>query len=236
MLGKDVIIPNHIGIIMDGNRRWAKSKLLPVKAGHLEGTKALKRVLRYIKDKQIPIKYLTVYAFSTENWKRSDEEISNLMEIFLKYINEVISDDEGLRVKIVGDKTPFSEELKARMCEMEEKTDKNTGLTLGVCLNYSGRSDIIQAVKNIAKKVKNCEINIDDIDQEMISNNLYTYEFPYPDIVVRTSGEYRTSDFMSWQIAYSELYFTQKFWPDFNEEDLDNVILEYSKRNRRFGK
>lgn len=236
LLDKDIIIPNHIGIIMDGNRRWAKNKLLPVKAGHLEGTKALKRVLRYIKDKQIPIKFLTVYAFSTENWKRSEEEISNLMEIFLKYINEVIADDEGLRVKILGDKTPFSKELKAKMCEMEEKTSKNNGLTLGVCLNYSGRSDITQAVKNIATLVKENKISVDDINQELINENLYTHDFPYPDIVLRTSGEYRTSDFLSWQIAYSELYFIDKFWPDFNEKDLDNVILEYSKRNRRFGK
>ena len=232
----DMTIPNHIGIIMDGNRRWAKSKMLPIKAGHLEGTKALKRVLRYIKDKDIPIKFLTVYAFSTENWKRSDEEISNLMEIFLKYINEVIADDEGLKVKIIGDKIPFSDELKTKMYEMEEKTSNNKGLTLGVCLNYSGRSDITNAVKNIAKMVKNNQISIDDITQELVRDNLYTAVFPYPDIVVRTSGEYRTSDFLSWQIAYSELYFIEKNWPDFNEKDLDDVILEYSKRNRRFGK
>jgi len=233
---ENIIIPNHIGIIMDGNRRWAKSKMLPIKAGHLEGTKALKRVLRYIKDNNIQIKYLTVYAFSTENWSRSEEEISNLMEIFLKYINDVIKDDEGLRVKIIGDKTPFSEDLRNKMCEMEEKTDKNNGLTLGVCLNYSGRSDITQAVKKIANMVKENKIDVENIDQELIKNNLYTGDFPYPDIVVRTSGECRTSDFLSWQIAYSELYFIDKNWPDFNEKDLDNVILEYSKRNRRFGK
>ena len=232
----NIKVPNHIGIIMDGNRRWAKSKLLPIKAGHLEGVKALKRVLRYIKKEQIPVKYLTVYAFSTENWKRSDEEISNLMEIFLKYINEIIADDEGLRVIILGDKTPFSEELKQKMQQMEEKTNNNTGLTLGVCLNYSGRSDITQAVKNIAAKVKENEIKIEDINQELINENLYTHDFPYPDIVVRTSGEYRTSDFLSWQIAYSELYFTDKYWPDFNEEDFNNVIIEYSNRNRRYGK
>lgn len=232
----NIKVPNHIGIIMDGNRRWAKSKLLPIKAGHLEGVKALKRVLRYIKKEQIPVKYLTVYAFSTENWKRSNEEISNLMEIFLKYINEIIADDEDLRVIILGDKTPFSEELKQKMQQMEEKTNNNTGLTLGVCLNYSGRADITQAVKNIAAKVKENEIKIEDINQELINENLYTHDFPYPDIIVRTSGEYRTSDFLSWQIAYSELYFTDKYWPDFNEEDFNNVIIEYSNRNRRYGK
>ena len=233
---EDIIVPNHVGIIMDGNRRWAKSKLLPVKAGHLEGAKTLKRVLRYIKNKQIPIKFLTVYAFSTENWKRSKEEISNLMEIFLKYIDEVIADDECLRVKILGDITPFSKELKEKMVEVEEKTEKNIGLTLGVCLNYSGRKDITQALRNIAIKVKENKIDINDIDQELINKNLYTHDFPYPDIVLRTSGEYRTSDFLSWQIAYSELYFIDKFWPDFSEKDLDDLILEYSKRNRRFGK
>ena len=232
----NIKVPNHIGIIMDGNRRWAKSKLLPIKAGHLEGVKALKKVLRHIKNEEIPVKYLTVYAFSTENWKRSEEEISNLMEIFLKYINEIITDDEGLKVVILGDKTPFSEELKQKMQQMEEKTNNNTGLTLGVCLNYSGRSDITQAVKNIAMKLKENEIKIEDINQELINENLYTHDFPYPDIVVRTSGEYRTSDFLSWQIAYSELYFTDKYWPDFNEEDFDNVIIEYSNRNRRYGK
>ena len=233
---KAINVPNHIGIIMDGNRRWAKSKLLPIKLGHLEGVKALKRVLKHIKSNNIPVKYLSVYAFSTENWNRSEEEVSNLMEIFLKYINEIIEDDEGLRVRIIGDKTAFPEELINKMNIMEEKTSKNDGSTLGVCLNYSGRSDITQAVKNIATKVKQGEIDIEDITQNMIQNNLYTQDFPYPDIVVRTSGEQRISDFMSWQIAYSELYFIDKYWPDFNEDDFDNVILEYSKRSRRFGK
>ena len=235
-MNDDLIVPNHIGIIMDGNRRWAKEKLLPIKMGHLEGVKALKRVLRYIKNKKINIKFLTVYAFSTENWQRSEEEVSNLMEIFLKYMNDVIKDDEGLRVVILGDKEPFSDILKSKMLQMEEKTKNNTGLTLGVCLNYSGRSDILHAVKTIASNVKEGKIKIEDIDQEMIRQNLYTNEFPYPDIVVRTSGEYRTSDFLSWQIAYSELYFIKKYWPDFNEKDLDDVILEYSRRNRRYGK
>lgn len=232
----DISVPSHIGIIMDGNRRWAKSKLLPIKKGHLEGVKALKRVLKHIKNDDIPVKYLSVYAFSTENWSRSEEEVSNLMEIFLKYINDIIEDDEGLRVKIIGDKTAFSNELINKMNIMEEKTSNNTGCTLGVCLNYSGRSDIIQAVKNIANKVKLGKIDVEDISQEMIRKNLYTSEFPYPDIVVRTSGEQRISDFMPWQIAYSELYFIDKYWPDFNEKDFDNVILEYTKRNRRFGK
>lgn len=236
MINVERIIPKHIGIIMDGNRRWAKERKLPIKVGHLEGTKALKKTLKYINEKNYDIEYLSVYAFSTENWNRSKEEVSNLMEIFLKYINDIIEDDEGLKVKIIGDKTAFSDILRNKMDIMEEKTKSNCGLTLNVCLNYSGRSDIIQAIKKIANEVKNEKIEIEDIDYELVNSNLYTNGISYPDIVVRTSGEYRLSDFMIWQIAYSELYFIKKYWPDFNGEDIENIIDEYSKRNRRFGK
>jgi undecaprenyl diphosphate synthase len=228
--------PEHIGIIMDGNRRWARQRKMPVNLGHMEGAKALKKLLRYVKNKNLPIKYITVYAFSTENWTRSEEEVNSLMKLFLQYLEELVKDDEGLCLKIFGDKTILSEKLQNKIREVEEKTKDNTRFTLGVCLNYSGRTDITQAVKEIAKKVKENEINVEDITPKVISEHLYTKDIPNPDIVVRTSGEYRISDFLSWQIAYSELYFLEKYWPDFNENDLEDVILEYSKRSRRFGK
>ena len=235
MIGEEnFIVPKHIGFIMDGNRRWAKSKGLSIKEGYMEGINSLKRVLECAKIANV--EYLTVYAFSTENWKRNENEIAILMDIFLNCMEDLLKEDRGFRVIILGDKTPFSNKLKDKMMELEEKTKNNKYLTLGICLNYSGRSDIIQAVKNIANLVVNEELNVNDIDENIIKEKLYTKDFPYPDIIVRTSGEYRTSDFLSWQSAYSELYFINKNWPDFIESDFDKVILEYSKRNRRYGK
>lgn len=233
---EEMKVPEHIGIIMDGNRRWARRKKLPIQLGHREGAKTLKKIIKYIQKAKLPIRYLTVYAFSTENWHRSQEEVTHLMTLFLEYLDELIKDNEGLCLKVLGDKQAFSKKLQDKIQEVEQKTKGHTELILNVCLNYSGRCDILQAVKKMAHEVEQKQINAEDITKELIEDHLYTRGIPDPDMVVRTSGEYRTSDFLSWQIAYSELYFIEKYWPDFKEKDLDRVILEYTKRSRRYGK
>ncbi|MBR6033375.1 MAG: isoprenyl transferase [Clostridia bacterium] len=227
--------PEHVAIIMDGNRRWAKSKGMPAGFGHKEGSENFKRITRYAN--KIGLKYLTVYAFSTENWKRSEEEIEGLMNIFQNYLDDFANrmDTENIRVKIYGDTSRFSERMQKSIQNVVEKTKSNTGLTVGVCLNYGGRLELTQAMKKIAKKVKSGEIDIEDINEEMISNNLYTAGIPDPDLLIRTSNELRTSNFLPWQITYSEFYFTHKNWPEFSEQDLDEALEEYKKRNRKFG-
>lgn len=228
-------LPQHIAIIMDGNRRWAKNKGLPAGFGHKEGAKTLEKIVRYAN--KIGIKYITVYAFSTENWKRSEEEVSTLMNLMQNYLDEYSkrADSENIRVKIIGNRTGLSEKMLEKIDSCMERTRDNTGITFNIALNYGGRDEIIKAVKNIAQKVKENEINIDDIDEQCISDNLYTSEQPDPDLLIRTSGEIRLSNFLLWQLAYTEFLFVEKNWPDFNEEDLDEAIKVYQNRNRKFG-
>ena len=228
-------LPEHIAIIMDGNRRWAKSKGIPTALGHKQGAETLENITRYAN--KIGLKYLTVYAFSTENWKRAEEEVSALMSLFQAYVNRYskIADSENIRIKFLGDLDGFNPKLKNGFLDCEERTKNNTGVTLNIAINYGGRAEIINAVKQISKKVKAGECNIDDIDEKMISENLYTKGIPDPDLMIRTSGEERTSNFLPWQLVYSEFLFVKKYWPDFSEEDLDNAIIEYQKRTRKFG-
>lgn len=226
---------NHIAIIMDGNRRWAKSKGLDPKLGHKEGAKTLEKIVKYAN--KIGISYITVYAFSTENWKRDKEEVDELMKLIKNYLNNYAkkADSENIKVKILGDFSPFSDELKSSIFNVMKKTEKNSGITFNIALNYGGRNEIINAVKIIANEVKLGNLNIDNINEESISKNLYTKNQPDPDLVIRTSGELRTSNFLPWQCVYSELYFVNKNWPDFCEEDLDIAIQEYNKRTRKYG-
>ena len=228
-------MPTHIAIIMDGNRRWAKSKGLPSALGHKKGAETLEKIVRYAN--RIGIKYITVYAFSTENWKRAEEEVSALMLLFQSYIDKYskIADTENIKVNFLGDFSAFTEKLQKGIQDCMNNTKNNTGTVFSIAMNYGGRDEIIHAVKKIAAKVQNGEISIEDISERMISDNLYTQGMPDPDLLIRTSGEIRTSNFLPWQIVYSEFLFVDKNWPDFNEDDLDNAILEYQKRTRKFG-
>ena len=228
-------IPKHIAIIMDGNRRWAKAKGKPASFGHKEGAKTLEKIVRYAN--KIGLEYITVYAFSTENWKRAEEEVKALMMLLQNYLDDYSkrADTENIRVKILGDISALSDGMQKSIIKCMERTKNNTGVTFNIALNYGGRDEIVRAVKEIVSQVEEGKIKIDEINEEMISENLYTKNEPDPDLVIRTSGELRLSNFLPWQSVYSELLFIQKTWPEFNEEDLDNAILEYQKRTRKFG-
>jgi len=227
--------PVHIAIIMDGNRRWAKKKMLPVKLGHKQGAETLKKIVRYAN--KIGLKYISVYAFSTENWKRSEEEVNDLMFLLENYLDDFAkeADTENIVIKVIGRREELSERLLEKIDKTVERTKDNTGTVFTIALNYGGRDEIVHAVKEISKEVLDGTVKIEDIDEKMISENLYTNFMPDPDLLIRTSGEIRTSNFMPWQIVYSEYLFVEKLWPDFEESDLDNAIKEYQKRNRKFG-
>ena len=228
-------MPKHIAIIMDGNRRWAKQRGKNASFGHKEGAKTLEKIVRYAN--KIGLRYITVYAFSTENWKRAEDEVSALMMLLQNYLDDYSkrADTENIRVKILGDITVLSSGMQKSILRCMERTKDNTGVTFNIALNYGGRDEIIKAVKKIAEDVKEGKVNIGDIDEDMISNNLYTKGMPDPDLLIRTSGELRLSNFLPWQVVYSEFLFVDKNWPDFTEEDLDNAIIEYQKRTRKFG-
>ena len=231
----DIILPEHIGIIMDGNGRWAKKRSLPRSVGHREGAKTFRKITRYCSD--IGIKYLTVYAFSTENWKRPEDEVSSLMKLFKSYLNEALEDfkDDSIVVKFIGDKSHFSLDLQNLMIEDEESTKDRDGMVLNIAMNYGSRDEIVRAVKNISTDVKSGKIDVENIDEALFSNYLYTAGQPDPDLIIRPSGEYRISNFMLWQAAYTEFVIMNKLWPDFEKSDLDEAINIYSQRNRRFG-
>jgi len=205
------------------------------KLGHREGVLALEKVMRHAN--KIGLKYLTVYAFSTENWKRSKDEVRALMALLKFYLDEFFktADTENIRVNFLGDVTVLNKKLYDSAVKVLERTKNNTGLTFNIAFNYGGRVEIVRAVKNIASRVQAGEIKVDDITEQMISDNLYTAGQPDPDLIIRTSGELRLSGFLPWQSTYSEFYFPDKHWPEFGEEDLDKAIEEYQRRNRRFG-
>lgn len=228
-------MPKHIAIIMDGNRRWARAKNKPVSFGHKEGAKTLEKVVRYAN--KIGLEFITVYAFSTENWKRAEDEVSSLMLLLQNYLDDYSkrADTENIKIKVLGDISALSENMQKSIKKCMERTKTNTGITFNIALNYGGRDELIKATKSIAKDVQKGNIKIDDIDEEVISNNLYTKGQPDPDLLIRTSGEMRLSNFLPWQLVYSEFLFIDKNWPDFNENDLDNAIIEYQKRTRKFG-
>lgn len=228
-------LPQHIGIIMDGNGRWAKKRGLPRSAGHKVGAETFRKITKYCS--KIGVRYLTVYAFSTENWKRPMEEVSFLMNLFEQYLNEVLRDfqDENLRIKFLGDKSGFSPNLQKLINEVEQTSSSKTGMTLNIAMNYGGRDELVKAVKEISADVKSGVLDVEKINADVISERLYTAGQPEPDLIIRPSGEFRLSNFLLWQGAYSELVFMNVLWPDFSEKDLDLAIDEYSNRNRRFG-
>ena len=229
------VLPSHIGIIMDGNGRWAKKRGLPRKAGHSAGAKTFRKITRYCSD--IGIKYLTVYAFSTENWKRPEDEVNSLMNLFKSYLEEALQDfkDDSIVVKFIGDKESFSEDLRNLMIENEESSKDRDGMVLNIAMNYGSRDEIVRAVKNICSDVQNGNILQDDINEQLISDYLYTSGQPDPDLIIRPSGEYRISNFLLWQSAYTEFVIMNKLWPDFEKSDLDEALNIYSQRNRRYG-
>ena len=228
-------LPVHIAIIMDGNRRWAKEKDLETKQGHKEGAENLKRIAKYANE--IGIKYLTVYAFSTENWKRTEEEVGALMFLLKWYLNDLLnsSDLDNVKINVLWDITRLDPGIQKLILKLEDKTKDYTGLKLNIAFNYGGRDEITRAVKSIATSVKNNEISVEDINEDLISNNIYTAGMPDPDLLIRPGGEKRISNFLPWQLSYTEFIFTDKYWPDFNRDDLDEAILEYERRNRKFG-
>ena len=228
-------IPKHIAIIMDGNRRWAKAKGMPGTSGHKEGAKVLETISRYAN--KIGIKYMTVYAFSTENWKRTDDEVNLLMTLFESYLNNYSKKavEENIKVNVIGTRHGLSDKLIKSIDECEQLTKNCTGLNFNVAINYGSREEITNAVREIAKQVKEEKVKIEDITEETITNNLYTSHAPDPDLVIRTSGELRLSNFLMWQLAYAEFLFVDKNWPEFTENDLDLAIEEYYKRNRKYG-
>lgn len=226
----------HIAIIMDGNRRWAHLKKFPSIAGHNEGVKALKRTVQAAVD--FGIKYLTVYAFSTENWGRKKEEVDFLMFLLKETIKNETKEfnEKGVKIKIIGDLTPLSEDLKKVLSNAEELTSKNEVLNLQIAINYGARSEITNAIKNIAYDVKSTNLNPENINEELISSYLYTVNVPDPDLLIRTGGEKRLSNYLLWQLAYTELYITEAFWPEYGEKELSKAVLEFAMRDRRYGK
>lgn len=228
-------IPAHVAFILDGNGRWAKKRFLPRNAGHVEGAKTVEQVLEDAYD--LGIQYVTMYAFSTENWKRSAEEVGALMKLLKNYLMDCIerSAKNNMRVRVLGDITALDQELQDRILELEEKSSQNTGLQFSIALNYGGRDEIRRAVTKIAEECKAGILQPEEITEECISAHLDTKGLPDPDLMVRTSGEERLSNFLPWQLAYTEFYFTEVLWPDFNKEELIKAIRYYNGKERRFG-
>ena len=229
------LMPKHIAIIMDGNRRWAKERGLDTRLGHKQGAETLEKIAKYAN--QIGLEYLTVYAFSTENWKRTKEEVGALMILLENYLDRFLNRDSlrNIRVRALGDIDSLSDNLKKKIYNIVEKSKSNTGLTLNIAFNYGGRAEIVEAVKNISTRVQSGEIKIEDINENLISDNLYTKGEPEPDLLIRPGGELRISNFLLWQLAYTEFLFIDKYWPDFSEEDLLEAIQIFEQRNRKFG-
>ncbi|MBQ4258578.1 MAG: isoprenyl transferase [Clostridia bacterium] len=233
--GKGEILPSHIGIIMDGNGRWASKRGLPRSAGHTVGAANFKKITRYCSS--IGIRYLTVYAFSTENWKRPAEEVGALLGLFRQYLEEALRDflNDDIKVRFLGDVSAFPKSLQELIAETEEVSKNRTGMTLNIAMNYGGRSEIVRAAKKAAQMVKDGELQPEEIDETLFSSMMYTAGQPDPDLIIRPSGEQRISNFLLWQSAYAEYVIMDILWPDFKPADLDKAIAEYAKRKRRFG-
>ena len=224
------VLPRHIAIIMDGNGRWAKKRGLPRTAGHTAGAKPFKNIARYCN--KIGLKYLTVYAFSTENWKRPEDEVKGIMNLLREYLKDAENfKDENIRVRFIGDREPLADDIKELMLKNERESENATGLTLYIAINYGGRDEIVKAVQKIIKS----GVKAEDITEKVISDNLYTADCPDPDFIIRPSGEYRISNYLIWQSAYSEFWYSDILWPDFTEKHLEKAIDDFNKRNRRFG-
>ncbi len=232
---KEYNVPRHVAIIMDGNGRWAKKRLLPRKAGHVQGSRVAEQICEDAYD--LGIEYLTIYAFSTENWARPKDEVDALMNLLRKYMKDSIerSSKNNMRVRVIGDISALAPDLQESILKLEEISAKNTGLKFQVAINYGGRDEILRAVRKAAEKVKEGALKPEDINEEVFYGFFDTAGIPYPDLMIRTSGEMRTSNFLPWQLAYSEFYFTDVLWPDFNKKELKKALDFYNGRERRFG-
>ena len=233
-LSENLTPPRHIAIIMDGNGRWAKQRGLPRTAGHAAGAEAFRRIANYCRT--LGVEYLTVYAFSTENWKRSADEVAGIMKLLRRYLEEALRDMEKNRVRFrfFGDLTKLSPELQA-LCDRAQKQSEDYDVQVNFCLNYGGRDEIVQAARRFARDVADGKRQPEELTEELLATYLYSADVPDPELIIRPSGEKRTSNFLLWQSAYSEYVFMNVLWPDFSPEDLDAAIEEYHRRNRRFG-
>ncbi|MBR0411501.1 MAG: isoprenyl transferase [Eubacterium sp.] len=233
--GKLLKIPQHVAIILDGNGRWAKKHFMPRNVGHSQGAKAVEQICEDAWD--IGIKYLTVYAFSTENWSRPEKEVSALMKLLRRYLRDCIerTSKNNMRVRIIGEKSRLAEDIRAAIDELEEVSSVNTGLNFTIALNYGSRDEIVRAVRSIVRDSEDGLLSADDITEDLISRRLDTKDIPDPDLLIRTSGEQRLSNWLLWQMAYTEFYFTDILWPDFNKEQLIRAVEYYNTRERRFG-
>lgn len=235
--GENMPVPRHIAVIMDGNGRWAKKRGLPRKAGHKVGAETFRTIATYCKD--IGVQYFTVYAFSTENWKRPQDEVDALMNLFRTYLREAAETmvARGVAVRVLGDLSVLPEDIRRQIDEVHALADTlgENAATASLCINYGGRDEIKNAVRALAKQVQDGTLKPEDITEDSISQNLYTAHMPDPDLIIRPSGEIRTSNFLLWQSAYSEYYFTDVLWPDFSIQDMDAAIADFNRRSRRFG-
>lgn len=231
----DKMIPSHIAIIMDGNGRWAKKRSMPRIAGHHEGMKTVRKITRVADD--LGVKVLTLYAFSTENWKRPKPEVEFLMSLPEKFLGDFLPEliERNIRVQMIGEKETLPKNTQKALNIAMEKTKNHTGLILNFAMNYGSRDEIVKAIKKMMADVQNGQISIDSVDEKVVNDYLMTAHLPEPDLLIRTSGEVRLSNFMLWQLAYTEFWFTDTLWPDFNEETLMEAIEVYQKRNRRYG-
>ena len=228
-------IPTNLGIIMDGNGRWARKRGLPRTAGHVTGAQVFRKITKYCE--KCGVRYLTVYAFSTENWRRPQEEVDSIMNLLRQYLKESLADfqHENIVVRFIGNREELAEDIRDLIKEAEESTAHKTGLTLNIALNYGGQQEIAQATRVLAQRVADGALKPDEIDEKMLEKALYTEDQPPVDLILRPSGEYRLSNFLIWQSAYAEFVFMDVLWPDFKEEDLDRAFEEYARRDRRFG-
>ncbi len=232
---EDMKIPNHVAIILDGNGRWAKQKGMPRNYGHVQGAKTVEVICE--EAYRMGIQYLTVYAFSTENWSRPRDEVDALMGLLRNYMKTCLKTaaKNNMCVRIIGDKMRLDEDIRKRMDQLEEATKDNTGLHFQIAINYGGRDEIVRAVRTLAQEVVKGQLSVEDITEERLSGALDTVGLPEPDLLIRTCNEQRISNFLLWQLAYTELYFTPVAWPDFSREELEKAIIAYNKRDRRYG-
>ena len=234
-MNKEQKIPVHVAIIMDGNGRWAKKRALPRTAGHAQGARTVEQILEDAD--HMGIRYLTVYAFSTENWSRPDSEVKALMNLLRTYMKTSLAKcaRNNVKIRVIGDKSRLDRDLQISIANLEKETETNTGISFQIAINYGSRDEIVRAVRSAAERVRSGELDPSDITEELISDSLDTYGIPDPDLLIRTGGEQRISNFLLWQTAYAELYFSEVAWPDFSKAELEKAVDAFNHRERRYG-